>query len=84
MQYELDPELPDDGIHVVKNLKKGQAVEITTEEGTYTGVVHTLTNVLVVIVMLEPFTSLRMHAHHWAKESFKSTLFKRLLAIKRI
>ena len=69
---------------IVSGLKPGQTIEVETEHGSVRGVVKKLTNMLVVIVLLEPLTSEKSHSYHWDAGELKSILFKRMIKIRRL
>ena len=69
---------------VVTGLKEGQNVEVTTADGTIRGMVKALSDILVVLVLLEPLTSKRAHSYHWDAGNLKSVLFKRMKSIRRV
>ena len=69
---------------IVSGLKKGQNIEVTTDDGMIRGVVQALSNMLVVITLVEPLTSKRAHSYHWDAGNLKSVLFKRMNTIKRV
>lgn len=69
---------------VVTGLKKGQNIEVTTEDGVIRGVVQALSDMLVVLTLIEPLTSSKAHSYHWDAGNLKSVLFKRMNSIKRL
>ena len=69
---------------IVSGLKKGQNIEVTTNDGMIRGVVQALSDMLVVITLVEPLTSKRAHSYHWDAGNLKSVLFKRMNTIKRV
>ncbi len=69
---------------IVSGLKKGQNIEVTTDDGMIRGVVQALSDMLVVITLIEPLTSMRAHSYHWDAGNLKSVLFKRMNTIKRV
>tara|TARA_R110002020_G_scaffold54296_1_gene151539 strand:+ start:338 stop:607 length:270 start_codon:yes stop_codon:yes gene_type:complete len=68
---------------VITGLKKGQSIEVTTKDGTTRGIVSVLTDVLVVITLLEPLTSSRAHSYHWEAGDPYSVMFNKIINIKR-
>lgn len=69
---------------LVTGLKKGQNIEVTTEDGVIRGVVQALSDILVVLTLIEPLTSSKAHSYHWDAGNLKSVLFKRMNSIKRL
>lgn len=65
-------------------LKVGHFVEITTEDGSYKGIVKILTDELIIVSLAMPMTSPRSHSYHWRAGELKSELFKRITKIKNI
>ena len=68
----------------IKGLKKGQTIEVVTSDGKEKGVVMHLGEKLVVMKMLEPFTSGKAHGYHWSKGDLKSVTFRRMISLKKI
>lgn len=69
---------------VVTGLRKGQNIEVTTADGTIRGVVQALSDMLVVLTLIEPLTSSKAHSYHWDAGNLMSVLFKRMNSIKRL
>jgi len=68
----------------IKGLKKGQTIEVLTQDGKERGIVMHLGNTLVVMKMLEALTSAKAHGYHWAKGDLKSVTFKRMKSLKKL
>ena len=68
----------------IKGLKRGQTIEVLTQDGKEKGVVMHLAGKLVVMKMLEPLTSAKAHGYHWGKGELKSITFKRMMSLKRL
>ena len=69
---------------VVTGLKKGQNIEVTTKDGMIRGVVTKLSDILVIVSLLEPLTSAKAHSYHWDAGNLKSVMFNKMLSIKRV
>ncbi len=69
---------------VITGLEEGQNIEVTTKDGMIRGVVSKLSDILIVVVLLEPLTSKRAHSYHWDAGNLKSILFRDILSLKRI
>lgn len=69
---------------VIKGLKKGNTVSITDAHGSFTGVVQKLTDMLLIVSLLNPMTSAQSHSYHWDEGEFKSILFERVIKIKNL
>ena len=68
----------------IKNLKKGNVVEITMPDGSFEAVVQKMHETLMVVTLLKPMTSSHAHSYHWDAGNLKSVLFSRILKLKKL
>ena len=65
-----------------EGLRKGQTVEVETNDGKERGVVMLMGENQIIIKMLESVTSAMAHGYHWAKGDIKSILYRRMSSLK--
>ena len=69
---------------IIKGLKIGGLVKITTKDGAYEGIIREITDTLLVVSLSRALTSAKSHSYHWKAGEFKSELFKRIEKIKNL